>query len=263
MRKLVGLSGGIATGKSTTVTVIADLFCKHSDSNKPSPPNNPSIAIIDCDSIARGVVEPGRWGYKRVVAEFSEESSRGHRIILDDGSLDRDSLANMIFSDNQARKRLQRALHLPIFVDIVHKILSYWWSGSFDIVLIDMPLLFETKFYLLTKPYNIVITCDENEQIHRLCKRDGLSVEDAMQRVHAQMPTRKKSAMAEYTVSNEDITINELQEKMSVIFSKILSDQSQLQPLRSLVAVSLLALPLIGLISLMVLILRTYSAEVV
>lgn len=259
--KLVGLSGGIASGKSTIVNLIADTFCKHVEPRKPSPHDHPSIAIIDCDTIAREVIAPGRWGYKRVAAEFCAESYKGHRIIQDDGSLDRDSLAGLIFSDDQAKKRLQRSLHLPIFVDIVHKILSYWWSGSFDIVLIDMPLLFETKFYLLTKPYNIVITCSESTQIFRLSKRDGLSREDAMQRVYAQMPTRKKAAMAEYTVCNEHMTMDELREKISIIISTIFSDQSRGQSFRLLVIVFLLAVPVSGLLSLMVLIFHTYSTK--
>lgn len=246
-------------GKSTIVSIVSDMFCQQEEPNIQSSQDHPSVRIIDCDIIAREVVEPGRWGYKRVVASFSGmencRSKNPFGIIQDDGSLDRDSLGTLVFSNPVARKKLQRALHLPIFVELVSKIFSYWWSGSCDIILIDMPLLFETKFYLLTKPYNILVTCSEREQVHRLANRDGLSREEALQRVHAQMPVAEKSSMAEYVVCNEYITLEDLRERISSVITTILSDKSKVQSFRLLVFASLLlALPLLSLVTLTVLI---------
>lgn len=242
--KLVGLSGGIASGKSTVASIISESFDHPTkpDSNpcsQHSSGSNTTVGIIDCDVLAREVVEPGRWGYRRVVAEFSDlgKFSEPHHcgsrtVIRSDGTLDRELLGSVIFSDATARKRLQRALHLPIFIELVRKIISFWWCGLYDIVLVDMPLLFETKFYLLTSPYNILVACSRDTQVERLSKRDKLSTEEALERIQSQMPTEKKAKLARYILYNDGNTFEDLRERTCAVMSQIISDQSSPQQLR-------------------------------
>lgn len=260
--KLVGLSGGIASGKST----VARLLTKglgdppthdvhpYQDSVHGTSDIKNTVGIIDCDAIAREVVEPGRWGYKRVLAAFadldhheSSTTSRRHPLTQKDSTLNRDALAALIFADTSARKRLQKAVHLPVVAELVRKIFAYWWSGSHDIVLVDMPLLFETKFYLLTRPYNVLVTCSQKTQIQRMLDRDGLDKAAAMQRIQSQMSTDQKSALADYIIDNDGISLDELYQRTRLILSRIRSDRS-FQGLRLMLVGLILVIAMVGLL---------------
>lgn len=192
--RLVGLTGGIACGKSTVSKYIRDL----------------GIAVIDCDVIARDVVRPGRWGYSRVVAAFQGDPSYSDKLFHPDGSLDRDALGSLVFRNKEARRRLNAATHLPILLRILQEIVQHWVFCR-RLVVIDMPLLFETGFYHVTKPYNIVVACARDVQIQRLMERDGLSEAASVQRIDAQIPIQKKQSMANYVIQNgQDMSLDGL-----------------------------------------------------
>ena len=204
--RLVGLTGGIACGKSSVSKYIRDL----------------GIAVIDCDVIARDVVRPGTWGYSRVVSAFKGDPSYSDGLFLSDGSLDREALGSLVFRDRDARRRLNAATHLPILLGILREIVQHWVLCR-RLVVIDMPLLFETGFYHVTKPYNVVVACTRDVQIQRLMERDGLSSEAAcVQRIDAQIPVQKKQSMANFVIQNgEDMSFDGLKVQVEKMMDTI------------------------------------------
>lgn len=176
--KLIGLTGGIACGKST----VAELFREQ------------HITVIDCDLIAHDVVRRGRWGWRRVKAAF------GPTVLLPNGEINRCAhraaarspqalilsaeagtnhattavvcrakLSEIIFNDAAARRQLNRAVHLPILIDLLGQLAGNWLRFRWAVV-IDMPLLFETGFYRWTGP-NVVVACNENVQVREKASR--------------------------------------------------------------------------------------------
>ncbi|CAD7702962.1 unnamed protein product [Ostreobium quekettii] len=176
--KIVGLSGGIATGKSTA----SELIAGH------------GIAVVDCDVIAHEVVKPGRWAWRRVVAAF------GNDILLDNGELNRDLLGRIVFNDPAARKKLNRATHLPVLLEMARQLLTHWMLCA-HVVVVDMPLLFDIKAQGFFKPA-VLVDCDEHTQLSRLMARDGSSQQDASARINSQMPLAQKRELADVCLDN-------------------------------------------------------------
>lgn len=137
------------------------------------------------------------WGYRRVRSAFGSQLA-----LLPDGSIDRDALADVIFRDAAARKRLNRATHIPIFCAILSKIVQSWLLCRTRVI-IDMPLLFETGFYRWTKPNNVLVTCSPEVQLKRLTARDNLQLEAAKARVAAQTALHRKEQMADIVIRND------------------------------------------------------------
>lgn len=122
--QMIGLTGGIACGKSTVVQILSDL--------------SPDFAIIDCDLISREVVQPGSRAHSQIRAVF------GDRIIQPDGQLDRSALGDIIFADKSMRSRLNRIIQPAILWTILKQLLHY--KLSWKTVVLDAPLLYETGF---------------------------------------------------------------------------------------------------------------------
>ena len=176
----VGLTGGIATGKSTVA--------RHFD--------NFGAAVLDADVIAHRLIEPNAAGYAPVVAAF------GRGIVRDDGSIDRKALGRIVFADADARKRLEAILHPLIQVE-EDAFVARLASGGPRILVINAALLFEAGTW---KNYDrvVVVHCEESMQIARIVDRDHLSKEDATARIRAQMPTSEKIRQADYAIDTTD-----------------------------------------------------------
>jgi len=168
----VGLTGGIATGKSTCLRHFAAL----------------GIPTIDSDVIARELVEPGTPGLAAVVSQF------GSGVLRADGSLDRAQLGRIVFTDDSARRDLEAIIHPGVFAR-----LQEWFAGQRGVAVADVPLLFETNsqdaFDLI-----IVAACRPDQQVTRLMLRDGLTETEARQRIAAQGPVDEKRARADYVI---------------------------------------------------------------
>ncbi|PNH09587.1 Dephospho-CoA kinase domain-containing protein, partial [Tetrabaena socialis] len=177
--RLVGLSGGIASGKSTVARELAAL----------------DFDVIDCDELAKKATLKGSWGWRRVVASF------GDGVLAADGELDRECLGHLVFNDASARRRLNSATHLPVALALARRLLTCWLSCKW-IVVVDMPLLFETKVYKLTRP-NVLVACSQGTQLSRLVHRDGGSTERAVARINSQMPLDAKRRLADVVIENE------------------------------------------------------------
>lgn len=173
----VGLTGGIATGKST----VARLF------------ENLGGIVLDADEIAHRLIEKGASAYAPVLEAF------GTSILREDGSIDRSRLGGIVFADPKRRAVLESILH-PMIRDLeTEQITRVAASGQGRIVVSNAALLIETGFY---RDYHrvVLVHCDEAEQIARIFKRDGMSESDARQRIAAQMDTREKLKVAHYAI---------------------------------------------------------------
>ena len=176
---LVGLTGGIATGKSTVSTMFSHLGAK----------------IMDADLLAREVVMPGQAALAEIVREFGPE------VLAPDGSLDRKRVGAIVFGDAQKRKRLEAITHPAIRVR-QQRILSVYEEEAFEgIVIWDAALLIESSGAKGMDKVVVVITDPETE-LTRLMARDGFSLEDARRRIASQMPLAEKVKVADYVIDN-------------------------------------------------------------
>ncbi len=174
---IIGLTGGIACGKSTVSTHIRSR----------------GVTVIDADAISRSVTEPGRPGVDAVLNVFGEA-------YVTDGVVDRKKLAATVFADAAQRKKLESALHPIIKAEMDREIEDARASGAKAVVL-DIPLLFEAGLDSVADEV-WVVTASREEQISRLASRDGLSREEALARITAQMPLAEKAARADVIIEN-------------------------------------------------------------
>lgn len=176
---LVGLTGGIATGKSTVTSILRSL----------------NVEVIDADQVARDVVEPGTAAWKKIRREF------GTDVILENGQIDRPLLGRIVFSDPARRKLLNSITHPEIYRAIGWKCLQLFLSGH-QFVVVDVPLLYETKAMLPYMTKVIVVSCSPEQQLQRLMKRNDFDEQEAESRIRAQLPLSEKCAMADFVVDN-------------------------------------------------------------
>ncbi|NXN94644.1 DCAKD protein, partial [Rhinopomastus cyanomelas] len=176
---LVGLSGGIASGKSTAVAILRELGC----------------AIIDADAIAREVVQPNLKAYWQIVRSFGTE------ILLENGEINREALGNIIFSQPEKRQLLNSITHPEIQKEMLKQVLKYFVLG-YRYVILDIPLLFETKRLTKFMKYTVLVYCDPPTQLSRLMRRNGLSRAEAEARVAAQLSLDEKRKLATHIINN-------------------------------------------------------------
>lgn len=173
----VGLTGGIAVGKSTVMGRLAER----------------GAVCFDADQIARSVVEPGRPALEAVVAEFGPE------VLAPDGSLDRAALGRVVFADAERRERLEAILHPPIIAEQDRLIAEAFARDPEAIVVVDAALMIESGGY---KRFDalVVVHCDPEVQIERLMRRNRLGRDEALRRVEAQMPQAEKLRYADFAI---------------------------------------------------------------
>ncbi|TMN21144.1 dephospho-CoA kinase [Lentibacillus cibarius] len=178
MTLIIGLTGSIASGKSTVSLMFDDY----------------QIPVIDADKISREVVMPGETAYEQIVEMFGES------ILRDDKTIDRKKLGDIVFADEKKRKQLNSVVHPAVRERMLKKRDAKAASGEKCVVL-DIPLLFESKLtHLVDK--TVVVYVDEEVQLERLMNRDGYSEKEAYQRIHAQMPVKEKAALADAVINN-------------------------------------------------------------
>ncbi|UQF39052.1 dephospho-CoA kinase [Vagococcus lutrae] len=178
MTYTLGLTGGIATGKST----VTRFFIQH------------DIPVVDADVIAREVVEPGTDGLAKIVKAF------GKGILLEDGSLNRKKLGEIIFKDEDKREMLNKILHQEIHQKMMMA-KEKWESEKVPLIVFDIPLLYEAE-YQSTFDAIMVVYVPEKTQIARLMARDELTVQQARDRIASQLPIEEKKARADIVIDN-------------------------------------------------------------
>ncbi|MDQ3210424.1 MAG: dephospho-CoA kinase [Actinomycetota bacterium] len=174
---LVGLTGGIGSGKSTVARML----------------ERRGAVVLDADRLARDVVEPGTPGFDAVVARF------GDAVVAPGGSLDRASLASIVFADNEARAELEAIVHPEVRRAIAEGVAAR--ADTDDVVVVDSPLLIETGAHE-GFPVVIVVTASAENRIARLSAR-GMAKSDAQARMAAQMPLEAKAAHADVLLDND------------------------------------------------------------
>jgi len=194
---IVGLTGGIASGKST----ISDMFKKE------------GAYIIDIDGISREVVKPGKPAWNEVVNAFGKE------VLNEDQTLNRKNLAEIVFSDEEKRKELEDIIHPKINKERLKQIGKIKKKNTRAIIMVDIPLLIETNKQN-TVDKVVLVYVSPQSQIARLMKRDGLSLEDAHKRLDAQMPIKNKKKYAYYIINNEG-PLEKVQKKVKEIFQNL------------------------------------------
>jgi dephospho-CoA kinase len=202
---LVGLTGGIATGKSTVNAMLA----------------SPSVRVVDADALAREVVEPGTPAYKQIVVEFGKE------VLQPDGRLDRARLGEIVFRDATKRKRLEAITH-PAIRARFEKIVADLEREGFDGILIwDASLLIESGG---TKNMDrvVVVTTDPATQLRRLMERDGCSEEAARARTASQMPLAIKARYGDYVIDNSGSRA-QTETRVREVYRSLLEDLRRLQ----------------------------------
>lgn len=202
---LVGLTGGIGTGKSTVSRMFRDLGC----------------LIIDADLLAREVVEPGEPAYEKLVAEFGKE-------ILDAaGHIDRKKLGALVFADPDRRRRLERFTHPEIRQRQAGILAELITEGFEGIVIFDAALLVETGG-ARNMDRLVVVSADEPTQVRRLMLRDEISEAEARERIRSQMPLSLKVKQAHYVVDNSG-TREETERRVREIYQALIADLAALQ----------------------------------
>ena len=175
MKKIIGLTGSIASGKSTVSNKLKQLGYK----------------IIDCDEINHQILEQNQIGYTSVLAEFGSD-------ILDvDLEIDRKKLGSIIFNDKTAKEKLNQILH-PLIKSIVKEEIEKIEDG---LVFLDCPLLFETDFHELCD-LKVVVYVNMDMQISRLMERDNITFPEALKKIYAQMSLDDKLTLADYVLDN-------------------------------------------------------------
>lgn len=175
----IGLTGGIATGKSTVVHMLRGF----------------GAAIVDCDVIAREAVRPGSDALAAVAAAFGPQS------ILADGSMDRAYIGSIVFSSAQKKKELEDILFPAIHARIDAEIAQIAKQSPESVVVLDMPLLYEVKYASYVNEVWLVYVCRDT-QLVRLMARNGYSEAEALSRIHAQLPIDEKKAWADVVIDN-------------------------------------------------------------
>lgn len=180
--RLIGLTGGIATGKSTVSNIIIEK----------------GYPVVDADKISREIVELNKPAYNDIVESF------GENILHENKTIDRKKLGNIIFRDEKCREKLNNITHPHIFETIQSNIEEL--SRCYHTIFLDIPLLFE-QFDLLER-YDIkfqeiwLIYVGKTLQIERLMKRDGILEEEALRKVESQMPIDIKKTRSSKVIDN-------------------------------------------------------------
>ncbi|HBM79463.1 MAG TPA: dephospho-CoA kinase, partial [Clostridiaceae bacterium] len=177
--KIVGLTGGIACGKSTVSKILKDL----------------GAFIIDADMVAREVVRPGENAYKNILIRF------GSGILNQDGTLNRKALGNIIFNDRYKLMLLNNITHPEIRRAVIDKLKKVKDEDKYNVIIIDAALLLEAKMDDIVDEVWLVYA-DLGTQIQRLVKRDNMTEKEARMRINSQMPVEEKMKRSDKIIDN-------------------------------------------------------------
>lgn len=193
----IGLTGSIATGKSTVTNMLKEL----------------GAFVIDCDKTARDVVAPGTRSLAKIEAAFGKDA------IGADGSMDRVYIGDLVFRNPEMKKRLENILFPLIFEALDAELLRLEREGATPVVFLDMPLLYEVKYdsyvdevWLVYVPFEV--------QLSRLMKRNGYTKEEALLRIHSQISVDKKKSLAQQVIDNSG-TLEDTKEQVRSLWERL------------------------------------------
>jgi dephospho-CoA kinase len=193
---LIGLTGNIASGKSTVARLLSER----------------GATIIDADVLARRVVEPGMPAFDEIVRRWGPE------VVAPDGSLDRDALRRLVFSHHEQLEELNEIVH-PEVAAYRDRLVDEARQRGDRLVVQDIPLLFERG---IVDQFDRIVLVDAPRpvRLERLMRERGLTETDAMDMITAQMPAELKRARADYIIENVG-TVRELEERASEVWQAL------------------------------------------
>jgi dephospho-CoA kinase len=192
---IIGLTGGIASGKSTVSKIIMEL----------------GLPVVDADLIAREVVGNGQPAYHKIVDAF------GEKVIDHEGNLNRELLGSIVFNDEQKRQQLNGIVHPEVRKMMLQKAEHYIESGAEHVVL-DIPLLFESKLTHMVEKV-LLVYVDFEIQLARLITRNSLSKDEALVRIKSQMPLKEKISLADEVINNNG-SLSETKEQLITVLNR-------------------------------------------
>ena len=196
MRKIIGVTGGIASGKSS----VSDWLISK------------GYPVVDADIAARRVVEPGMPALQEIKKVF------GSDICFDDGTLNRKKLGAIVFADEEKRQILNHIVHPAVRKWMIEETEKAFQEGA-EIVFMDIPLLYESNLTHMVEEVILVYVKPE-VQLERLMMRDSYTEQEALARIRAQMPIEDKKGLADYIVDNNNEFI-ETEEQLNKIIRKL------------------------------------------
>ncbi|WP_105979828.1 dephospho-CoA kinase [Staphylococcus simulans] len=191
MQKVIGLTGGIGTGKST----VSELLAVH------------GFKIVDADIAAREAVEKGSEGLEQVRQVFGDEA------IDENGKMNRKYVGEIVFNDDKMREKLNQIIH-PIVRDLMERQKEAYLKDGFNVIM-DIPLLFENNLQD-TVDETWLVYASESIQVERLMERNDLTQEEAKARVYSQISIDKKRRMADRVIDNRG-TLLELKQNLEAL----------------------------------------------
>lgn len=195
MSIVVGLTGGIASGKSTVSNMLKKL----------------GFPIIDADLEARLAVEKGEPAYREIIENFGED------ILLSDGSIDRAKLGSIIFHDTEKRLKLNSIVHPAVRSRVLSK-KEQAEDAEEKLIVMDIPLLIESRLSSMVEKI-LLVYVDEETQLKRLMARNHFSEEEARVRINSQMPLKEKIQYADKVINNNG-TIEETEAQLLKILTE-------------------------------------------
>lgn len=192
---IIGLTGSIASGKSTVANMLKDY----------------GLPIVDADVVARLVVEPGTPTLQKIVEAFGEEA------LTEGGSMNRQKIGSIIFNDKDKRKQLNSIIHPAIRQEMLRQRDAYLENGS-KTVIMDIPLLFESQLQHFVEKI-LVVSVSEETQLNRLMERNQLTEEEASARIASQLPLSVKEQGADAVINNNG-TVEETAKQLEDILRK-------------------------------------------
>ncbi|EKD50529.1 MAG: hypothetical protein ACD_62C00511G0002 [uncultured bacterium] len=176
--EIIGITGGLATGKSTVSALL----------------RRSGYFVIDTDAIAHDVVKPHQKAFRQIVEAF------GQAIISKDGTIDRDALAQLVFINKTKRKELEAIVH-PEVKKAVKNIIDILKKQKPRLIFLEVPLLFETDFHKLCHQ-TVCVTSSQSHQLERARTKRHMSRSQALARIRAQMSLSKKCKRADFVIEN-------------------------------------------------------------
>lgn len=210
MTRVVGLTGGIGSGKSTVATLLRDL----------------GAVVIDADAIVHEMQEAGKPLLAEMVAAFGPD-------ILDvNGALDREALGRIVFSDPAQRARLGAIVHPKVGAEMAHRLAAARASGA-PLVVLDVPLLLEGREAGrgAPAPYEcvIVVWAPEGAQLERQMRRDGRDRDEALRRIRSQMSLDEKRRLADHVIDNSG-SPEETEQQVRALYQRLVTDTAGPEP---------------------------------
>ena len=194
--KVIGLTGGISSGKSTVSQFLTEL----------------GAVIIDADKVGHEVFKPDSEAWREVVAAF------GKQIITANGAIDREKLGEIVFSNSEARARLNQIMH-PRMYNLVKTRLDEYRRQGAGIVVLEAPLLLEAGWTSLVDEV-WVTTASEATMLKRLRERTGLSEKESLARIRSQLPAEKRVKHAD-AVIDTDCSLEELKARVKELWEEL------------------------------------------